>query len=66
MLRVIKRLKQQSDVTIKSTFLGAHTYPAAFKENHEGYIRQIIDEMLPVIAAEKLADYIDVFCETAF
>ena len=39
MLRVIKRLKQQSDVTIKSTFLGAHTYPAAFKENHEGYIR---------------------------
>ncbi|HAO03151.1 MAG TPA: imidazolonepropionase [Ferruginibacter sp.] len=66
MLRVIKRLKQQSDVTIKSTFLGAHTYPAAFKENHEGYIRQIIDEMLPVIAAEKLADYIDVFCETGF
>ena len=66
MLRVIKRLKQQSDVSIKSTFLGAHTYPAAFKETHEGYLKQIIDEMLPVIAAEKLADYIDVFCETGF
>ena len=66
MLRVIKRLKQQSDISIRSTFLGAHTYPAAFKENHEGYIRQIIDEMLPAIAAEKLADYIDVFCEAGF
>lgn len=66
MLRVIKRLKQQSDLTIKSSFLAAHTYPIAFKENHEGYIRSIIDEMLPVIAAEQLADYIDVFCEEGF
>jgi imidazolonepropionase len=66
MLRVIKRLKQQSDVSIKATFLGAHTYPIHFKQNHQGYIDSIIHEMLPVIAAESLADYIDVFCETGF
>jgi len=66
MLRVIRKLRDRSALTIKSTFLGAHTYPTAFKEDHEGYIRQIIEEMLPVIAAEKLADYIDVFCETGF
>ncbi|MFD1553103.1 imidazolonepropionase [Putridiphycobacter roseus] len=62
-LRVIKRLKEASDLTIKATFLGAHAFPAEFKENNAGYIRQIIDEMLPVIEAENLADYIDVFCE---
>ena len=66
MLRVIKKLKQQSDLTIKSTFLAAHTYPLFYRENHEGYINSIINEMLPVIAAEKLADYIDVFCEDGF
>lgn len=66
MLRVIKRLKEHSSLSIKSTFLGAHTYPQAYKENHQGYIDLIINEMLPVIAAEKLADYIDVFCETGF
>jgi imidazolonepropionase len=66
MLRVIKKLKEKSALSIKATFLGAHTYPAVFKENHQGYIDSIINEMLPVIAAEKLADYIDVFCETGF
>jgi len=66
MLRVIKKLKEKSNLKIKSTFLGAHTYPVAYKENHPGYIDSIINEMLPVIAAEKLADYIDVFCETGF
>jgi imidazolonepropionase len=66
MLRVIKKLKEKSSLSIKSTFLGAHTYPLTFKENHEGYIDLIINEMLPVIAKEKLADYIDVFCETGF
>jgi imidazolonepropionase len=66
MLRVIKRLKEKSNLLIKSSFLGAHTYPLAFKENHPGYIDSIIHKMLPVIAAEKLADYIDVFCETGF
>lgn len=66
MLRVIKKLKEKSNLSIKATFLGAHTYPAAYKEDHQGYIDVIINEMLPVIAAEKLADYIDVFCETGF
>lgn len=66
MLRVIKRLKERSGLTIKSTFLGAHTYPAEFRENHEGYILTIIEKLLPVISREKLADYIDVFCEEGF
>jgi len=66
MLRVIKKLKEKSPLIIRSTFLGAHTYPAAYKDNHQGYIDLIIQEMLPVIAREKLADYIDVFCETGF
>ncbi|AEV98551.1 imidazolonepropionase [Niastella koreensis] len=66
MLRVIKRLRERSTVTIKATFLGAHTYPMAYKENHQGYIDLIIQEMLPVIGREQLADYIDVFCETGF
>lgn len=66
MLRVIKRIKESALIPVKASFLGAHTYPMAFKENHEGYIHQIIHEMLPVIAAEKLADYIDVFCEDGF
>jgi imidazolonepropionase len=66
MLRVIKKLKEKSSLSIKATFLGAHTYPVQYKENHQGYIDSIINEMLPVIANEKLADYIDVFCETGF
>jgi imidazolonepropionase len=66
MLRVIKKLKEKSNLTIKATFLGAHTFPQKYKENHQGYIDEIINEMLPVIAAENLADYIDVFCESGF
>lgn len=66
MLRVIKKLKERSSLSIKATFLGAHTYPLAYKEDHEGYINLIINEMLPAIAAEKLADFIDVFCEEGF
>ena len=66
MLRVIKRLKETSPIPIRSTFLGAHTYPLEFKENHQGYIDLIINDMLPVIAKEELADYIDVFCEKGF
>jgi imidazolonepropionase len=66
MLRVIRRLKEKSSLQIRSTFLGAHTYPLAYRENHEGYIREIVEDMLPVIAREKLADYIDVFCEQGF
>ena len=66
MLRVIKKLKEKSKLSIKATFLGAHTYPLEYKENHQGYIDLLINKMLPVIAKEKLADYIDVFCETGF
>jgi len=66
MLRVIRRLKDQFPVPIKATFLAAHAYPTEFKNNHQGYIDLIINEMLPQIAEEKLADYIDVFCEKGF
>lgn len=66
MLRVIKKLREKSAIPIKATFLAAHTYPVLYKEDHQGYIDLIINEMLPVIAAEKLADYIDCFCETGF
>jgi imidazolonepropionase len=66
MLRVIKKLRERSPLTIKATFLGAHTYPVEYKDNHQAYIDLIIQEMLPVIAQEQLADYIDVFCETGF
>ena len=62
-LRVIKKLKAKSLLEIKATFLGAHTFPMAFRENRQGYISLIINEMLPKIADENLADYIDVFCE---
>ncbi len=63
MLRVIKRLKSEMPIAIKATFLGAHAFPPEFKENHRGYIDLIINEMLPKIQEENLADYIDVFCE---
>ncbi len=63
MLRVIKRLKQLNWIPIKATFLGAHSIPAEFKGNKKGYMDLIINEMLPAIDKEKLADYIDVFCE---
>jgi len=66
MLRVIRKLKEKSSIQIKSTFLGAHTYPLEYREDHAGYIKMITEEMLPVIAKEKLADYIDVFCEKGF
>ena len=65
-LRVIKKLKQDSPLTIKSTFLGAHAFPAQFKENHQGYVDLIINDMLPAVEKEGLADYIDVFCETNY
>lgn len=63
MLRVIKKLKQSSDLEIKSTFLGAHAFPADYKNNKEAYVDLVINEMLPIVAKEELADYIDVFCE---
>ncbi len=66
MLRVIKKLKENYAVPIKSTFLGAHAIPSEFKENTNNYIDLIINEMLPKIFEENLADYIDVFCEKGY
>ncbi len=66
MLRVINKLKEISPIPVKTTFLGAHTYPLEYKDNHQGYIDLLINDMLPIIARDKLADYIDVFCENGF
>jgi imidazolonepropionase len=66
MLRVIKKLKEQSKQTIKANFLGAHAFPAEYKQNHEGYLDLLINKLLPVIADEGLADFIDVFCDRGF
>lgn len=66
MLRVIKRLKDAFDLPIKATFLGAHAFPFDYKNNHEGYINLILHDMLPAIAKENLADYVDVFLETNY
>jgi imidazolonepropionase len=65
-LRVIKRLKENTDVTIKATFLGAHALPLEFKDKKEGYMDLVIDEMLPKVVEEKLADYVDIFCEEGY
>nr|WP_315172007.1 imidazolonepropionase [uncultured Flavobacterium sp.] len=66
MLRVIKRLASNYPIAIKATFLGAHAFPSLFKDNKEAYIDLIIYEMLPEIAKENLADFIDVFCESGY
>lgn len=66
MLRVIKKLSENYPIMIKSTFLGAHAFPTEYKENHSAYIDLIINEMLPKIAEENLADYIDAFLETGY
>lgn len=66
MLRVIRRLKEATPLLIKSTFLGAHAVPAEYRNDQTGYVNTIINEMIPAIAAEELADYIDVFCDKGF
>ncbi|MBI9039243.1 MAG: imidazolonepropionase [Bacteroidales bacterium] len=66
MLRVIKKLKEISPLTIKSTFLGAHAIPQKYKAYQTEYVDLIINEMIPMLAAEELADYIDVFCDRGF
>ncbi|MWB93223.1 imidazolonepropionase [Flavobacterium sp. GA093] len=66
MLRVIKKLAENYPIAIKATFLGAHAFPLHYKENKAGYIEEIITKMLPEIVQNKLADYIDVFCETGY
>ncbi len=66
MLRVIKRLKLAFNIPIKATLLAAHAYPTAYKNDHQGYIKLIIEELLPIVAKEGLADYMDAFCEKGF
>ncbi len=66
MLRVIRKLKELSPLTIKSTFLGAHAVPADYKGRQGEYVDLIINEMIPEVAGEELADYIDVFCDRGF
>jgi imidazolonepropionase len=66
MLRVIRVLKQLSPIPIKSTFLGAHAIPEEFKNNKAAYMYLVCNEMLPRIAGENLADFIDIFCETGY
>lgn len=66
MLRVIAQLKNAVPIPIKATFLGAHAFPTEYKQNRKGYIDLIINEMLPNVAQENLADYFDVFCDQGF
>lgn len=66
MLRIAKKLAKNYPITVKTTFLGAHAIPTEFKNNKEGYIDLLCNEMLPKIASEQLAEYIDVFCEEGY
>ncbi|MCZ6593647.1 MAG: imidazolonepropionase [Bacteroidetes bacterium] len=66
MLRVAKRLADNYPIAIKTTFLGAHAVPSEYKNNKDGYLDLICDEMLPKIAKAGLADYIDIFCEEGY
>lgn len=66
MLQVIKTLANSYPLTIKATFLGAHAFPAVFKDQKEAYVNLICEKMIPEVAEKKLADFIDVFCETGY
>jgi len=66
MLRVIKKLAENYPIAIKATFLGAHAFPLHYKDDKAGYLDEIINEMLPEISKNKLADYVDVFCESGY
>ena len=66
MLRVIKKLSENYPVAIKATFLGAHAFPAEYKEDHDGYIDMLCNELMPKIAEENLANFVDAFCETGY
>lgn len=66
MLRVIRRLKEDSPLCVRSTFLGAHAVPEKFKNNVSKYVDLVINEMIPQVVAEELADFIDVFCDKGF
>ena len=66
MLRVIKRLKENYPIEIKATFLGAHAVPSNYKNNKEGYLKMLIDEVIPQVSKENLAEFVDVFCEKGY
>lgn len=66
MLRVARRIGEETPLTVRTTFLGAHAVPVRYKDNREGYVDEIIDKMIPAIAAEGLAEYVDIFCEEGF
>jgi imidazolonepropionase len=66
MLRVIRRLKENTPITIKSTFLGAHSIPAEYKSNPDKYVDIVVNEMLPEVGQNRLADFVDVFCDRGF
>ncbi|MCF6280376.1 MAG: imidazolonepropionase [Flavobacteriaceae bacterium] len=66
MLRVIKRLKENYPIEIKATFLGAHAVPSTYKNNKQGYLQMLVDEIMPKITEEKLAEFVDIFCETGY
>ena len=66
MLRVIRRIRDNFPLTVKATFLGAHSIPAEYRDNIDAYVKLLINEMIPAVGQEKLADYIDVFCDRGF
>ena len=66
MLRVVRKLKENYPIAVKATFLGAHAIPNLYKDNKSGYLQMLINEILPVIEKENLADFIDIFCETGY
>ncbi len=66
MLRVATRMKEDAVIAVRRTFLGAHAFPRAYLSDRDGYVRLIVDEMIPAVASEGLADYIDVFCDEGF
>ena len=66
MLRVIRKLKENYPLTIKATFLGAHALPKNYKDNKEGYLKLLIEEIMPKIAEDRLAEYVDIFCEQGY
>ena len=66
MLRVIKRLKDALPLQVKATLLAAHALPEEFKNDRDGYVHMIVNELIPQVASEKLADFVDVFCETNY
>ena len=66
MLRVIRRIKEEAGIAVRSTFLAAHAIPAEYKANPDGYVDLIVKEMIPIVGKEDLADYIDVFCDEGF